>query len=57
MKLTMNRTAYTKFNPALDQITKPRPGDVNKFLKALQKKVDQKLENPPTTDTLKVKLF
>lgn len=56
MKLTRHEIVYTKFGPALDQITKPRAGDVKKFLELLQTKVDEKLENPPTTETLRDKL-
>jgi hypothetical protein len=42
------RTAYTRFEPALNQITKSRPGNREDFLHQLQTKVDEKLETPPT---------
>jgi hypothetical protein len=47
-KLFRERTVYTQFGPALDQITKSRPGRVEEFLNLLQEKVDEKLETPPT---------
>ena len=40
-------TIYTEFLPALTMITKPRPGDINNFMKVLQDKVDEQLETPP----------
>jgi len=43
---------YTRFEPALLQITKSRPGRVEDFLKVLQSKVDEKLETPPTNNLL-----
>jgi len=46
------RTVYTRFEPALNQITKSRPGKMEDFLRQLQTKVDEKLETPPTNRTL-----
>jgi hypothetical protein len=46
------RTVYTRFEPALNQITKSRPGKMEDFLRHLQNKVDEKLETPPTNRTV-----
>ena len=46
------RTVYTRFEPALNQITKSRPGKMEDFLHHLQTKVDEKLETPPTNRTI-----
>jgi hypothetical protein len=46
------RTVYTRFEPALNQITKSRPGHMEDFLRELQTKVDEKLETPPTNRML-----
>jgi len=43
---------YTGFEPALAQITKSRAGKIEDFMRVLQVKIDEKLENPPTTQTL-----
>jgi hypothetical protein len=51
-ELFRERTVYTKFGAALDQITKSRPGRVEDFLNHLQEKVDEKLETPPTNRTI-----
>jgi hypothetical protein len=40
-------TVYTKFDSALDRITKPEVGEVNNFVDFLQKKLDAtKLATP-----------
>ncbi|MDA1277703.1 MAG: NotI family restriction endonuclease [Verrucomicrobia bacterium] len=51
-ELFRERTVYTRFEPALNQITKSSPGKVEDFLRQLQTKVDEKLETPPTNRTL-----
>ena len=51
-ELFRERVVYTRFEAALNQITKSRPGKVEDFLRYLQSKVDEKLETPPTTRTL-----
>jgi hypothetical protein len=43
---------YTRFDAALTQITKPQPGRMEDFLRHIQTKVDEKLENPPNKQTL-----
>lgn len=51
-QLVKHKIVYTKFDAALDQITKPRPGRVEDFIEHLQVKVDEKLETPPNTENL-----
>jgi hypothetical protein len=51
-ELFRERIVYTRFEAALDQITKSRPGKVGDFISQLQEKVDEKLETPPTNRTL-----
>ena len=47
--LERDKTVYTQFQTALDQITKPEAGEEAVFIKYLQTKLDEKLEeaNPP----------
>jgi len=51
-KAKRNETLFSQFEPALNQITKSRPGKMEDFLRQLQTKVDEKLETPPTNRTL-----
>jgi hypothetical protein len=52
-KLTQNKIVYTKFEPALKQITTAEPGKIKEFIEVLQQKLDEKLEgNPPDAPTL-----
>ena len=51
-ELFRERVVYTKFEPALLQITRSRPGKMEDFMKILQTKVDEKLETPPSNRTL-----
>lgn len=46
-ELYRERTVYTRFEPALRQITRSRPGKMEDFIKILQAKVEEKLETPP----------
>jgi len=54
--LTRQTTVYTTFSESLDQITRPDVGDPEDFLKHLQEKLNEKLENgtPPDTQTMEV---
>jgi len=52
MQLLRHSVVYTKFEPALAQITKSRPGKIEDFMRVLQVKIDEKLENPPNMQTL-----
>lgn len=45
-------TVYTKFSDALNTITRPKVGKIENFMKILQSKVDEKLENPPENQTI-----
>jgi hypothetical protein len=51
-ELFRERIVYTRFEPALIQITRSRPGKIEDFIHSLQMKVDEKLETPPSTRTL-----
>jgi hypothetical protein len=51
-ELFRERIVYTRFEPALNQITKSRPGKMEDFICHLQEKVDEKLETPPTNRTI-----
>ena len=51
-QLVRKDVVYTRFEPALIQITKSRPGRVEDFLLHLQSKVDEKLETPPVNNVL-----
>ena len=51
--LIHDQTVYTKFNPAINKITKPEPGDMEDFMGLLQDKLDEHLgDNPPDAPTL-----
>ena len=52
LSLTRTRVVYTRFLDALNSITRPKVGDVEKFLRLIQAKVDEKLESAPVTKTL-----
>lgn len=53
-KLQLEKTVYTKFKNALDQITRSTADNEETFLQHLQNKLDEKLEsgNPPDTHTI-----
>jgi hypothetical protein len=51
-EMFLERTVYTRFDAALNQITKSRPGRMEDFLSQLQTKVDERLETPPINRTL-----
>jgi hypothetical protein len=55
-KLTKESVVYTEFTTALDTITRSKAGKVTDFLEKLQAKLDEKLETPPTNETLNFKL-
>lgn len=52
LKIRKTKTVYTRFSEALNTITRPKIGEVDDFLKILQAKVDEKLESPPTNQTI-----
>lgn len=43
---------FTEFKPALLSITTPLPGRIEDFMKLLQEKLDEQLENPPVNKTI-----
>lgn len=53
-QLVPHKTVYTQFGSALQKITTPEAGPVEKFVGELQAKLDEKLENnyPPDAPTL-----
>jgi hypothetical protein len=53
-KLKLDRVVYTKFEPALERITRTEAGPLGSFLAKLQEKLDEKREdgNPPDAPTL-----
>lgn len=51
--LTQEQIVYTKFESAIERISKPEPGNVEEFIGLLQEKLDERLEgNPPDAPTL-----
>jgi len=53
-QLALHKTIFTRFGPALQKITTPEAGPLEKFMGELQTKLDEKLENnyPPDAPTL-----
>ena len=51
-KLTKIDEVFTEFEPALLSITTPVPGKIDDFVKLLQEKLDEQLENPPVNKTI-----
>ena len=52
-QLTLSRTIYTEFQPALNTITTPVAGDVADFVEILQNKLDEKQDGtPPDAPTI-----
>lgn len=45
-------TKFTAFQPALEKITNPEPGNINDFLTVLQNKLDEALSTAPLAPTL-----
>ncbi len=45
-------TVYTEFQASLITITQPVPGKLEDFIKILQEKLDEQLENPPKNETI-----
>lgn len=50
--LVKRKTVYTQFGEALQRISNPVPGDLDNFMKLLQNKLNEKLDedNPPETE-------
>ncbi len=43
-RLVLSRTVYTRFEPALDKITTPIPGNIDSFVGVMQKKLNEELD-------------
>lgn len=54
--LKKRRTVYTIFSESLEQITRPDIGTPSEFIKKLQEKLDEKLENGSAPDTRTIDL-
>ncbi|MEI6045715.1 MAG: hypothetical protein WCS37_15320 [Chloroflexota bacterium] len=50
--LAKTKTVYTRFDSALDRITKPEVGEVSKFVDILQKKLDATKLTAPVAPVL-----
>ncbi|MDA8173245.1 MAG: NotI family restriction endonuclease [Nitrospiraceae bacterium] len=53
--LDKRKIVYTKFKPALDKISIAEPGDVTDFIKTLQKKLKQKVNNKTAYEAPSIK--
>lgn len=51
LHLQKSKVVYTKFQDALNVMTRPKIGGVGKFMETLQEKIDAKLESPPGHET------
>ncbi len=51
-KITLTKIVYTAFVEVLNTISRPRVGNVDDFMRALQARVDEKLESPPVNRTI-----
>jgi Restriction endonuclease NotI len=49
-RLVRSKTVYTRFDSALDKLTKAEPGDMQIFLEHLQERLDEKLESGSAPD-------
>lgn len=51
-RLTLTKVVYTPFVDSLQALTTSKPGRMEDFMSVIQSKLDEKLENPPTTEHL-----
>ena len=51
-QMRLNEIVYTRFEPALIEITRSKPGRIEDFLRQLQARLDETLELPPRNQTL-----
>ncbi len=49
-RLTRTKTVFTRFDEALERITRAEPGDMHLFIEHLQERLDEKLENGASPD-------
>lgn len=52
LRIKKSKIVYTEFSEALNTISRPKVGEIGDFLRVLQSKVDEKLESPPTNQTV-----
>jgi len=52
LHLQKTKAVYTKFQDALNAMTRPKVGRVEKFMETLQEKIDEKLESPPDNEAV-----
>ena len=50
--LVLSHSVYTEYWAALNRISTPEPGKLEDFIEVLQQKLDNKLDNPPETQTI-----
>lgn len=50
--LVLNNVFYTEYWSAINRISTPEPGRLEDFMEILQQKLDDKLDNPPDTQTI-----
>jgi hypothetical protein len=51
-RLVLRDSVYTEYWAALNQISTPEAGKLEDFIEVLQQKLDNKLDNPPDTQTI-----
>lgn len=49
-RLSRSKTVFTRFENALERITRSEPGDMNLFVEQLQERLDAKLEGVASSD-------
>lgn len=52
LNLVLNDVVYTEYWSAINRISTPTPGKLEDFIQILQQKLDDKLDNPPDTQTI-----
>jgi hypothetical protein len=50
--LILSNIFYTEYWSAINRISTPEPGRLEDFVAILQQKLDNRLENPPDTQTI-----
>lgn len=51
-QLTLDSVVYTEYWEAINRISTPKAGELKDFMQTLQQKLDDKLDNPPDTQTI-----
>jgi hypothetical protein len=50
--LVLRDVVYTEYWAAINRISTPEAGKLEDFIEVLQQKLDNKLDNPPDTQTI-----